>query len=55
MLRAALVVSELVGLVSARSVLQIKPISGADLESLIAWYAPTLQRYLTERLPGDPA
>ncbi len=54
-LRAALVVSELVGLVAARFVLQLEPIGGADLESLIAWYAPTLQRYLTQRLPGDPA
>jgi AcrR family transcriptional regulator len=55
MVRAALVVSELVGLVTARFVLRLEPISGGDLESLIAWYAPTLQRYLTERLPGDPA
>lgn len=53
-LRAALVVSAMVGLVSARLVLRIEPISGADLQSMIAWYAPTLQRYLTERLPGDP-
>jgi AcrR family transcriptional regulator len=54
-LRAALVVSELIGVVSARFVLRIEPISSADLESLIAWCAPTLQRYLTERLPEDPA
>ncbi len=52
-LRAALVGSELFGLMIARLVVRMEPIASADIDSLVAWYAPTLQRYLTEPLPGD--
>ena len=52
-LRAALVTSQLVGLVMARSVLRLEPVASADLESVIAWYAPVLQRCLVCPLPGD--
>ena len=31
----------------ARLVVRLEPIASADIDSLVAWYAPTLQRYLT--------
>ncbi len=52
-LRAALVGAELVGLTMARHVVRLEPLASADPESLIAWYAPTLDRYLTGPLAGD--
>lgn len=52
-LRAALVGSEVIGLAVARFLVRLEPIASADVDSLVAWYAPTLQRYLTEPLPGD--
>ena len=52
-LRAALTASQLIGLAMARSVLRIEPLASADVEELVACYAPTLQRYLTGPLPGD--
>lgn len=54
-LRAALVGSELFGLMLARLVVRMEPIASADVDSLVTWYAPTLQRYLTEPMPGDDA
>ena len=52
--RGALVASQLVGLVMTRYVLELEPIASASRESLVAAYAPTLQRYLTGDvvLPG---
>jgi AcrR family transcriptional regulator len=52
-LRAALIGSELFGLAMARYVVHLEPIASADIDLLVAWYAPTLQRYLTQPLPGD--
>lgn len=52
-LRAALVGCELFGLALARFVVHLEPIASADIETLVGWYGPTLQRYLTEPLPGD--
>jgi AcrR family transcriptional regulator len=49
-LRAALVASQVFGLAMARFVLRLDPIADASRETLIACYAPTLQRYLTEPL-----
>ena len=54
-LRAALVGSQIVGLVLAKHVVKLEPIATADVETLVACYAPTLQRYLTGALPGDEA
>jgi AcrR family transcriptional regulator len=54
-LRAALVCSQLIGMALARFVVRVEPIAGMDAETLIACYAPTLQRYLTGPLPGDGA
>jgi len=45
--RGALVASQLVGLVMTRYVLKIEPVASATGESLVAAYAPTIQRYLT--------
>jgi AcrR family transcriptional regulator len=50
-LRAALVGSQLLGLAMARFIIRMEPIASADSETLIACYAPTIQRYLTEPLP----
>jgi AcrR family transcriptional regulator len=52
-LRAALAGSQLMGMVLARFVIRIEPIASADVETLVACYAPTLQRYLAGPLPGD--
>jgi AcrR family transcriptional regulator len=50
-LRAALIGSQIVGVVMARYVVRIGPLAGADREVLVAAIGPTLQRYLT----GDVA
>ena len=50
-LRAALVGSQLLGLAMARFIIRMEPIASADSETLIACYAPTIQRYLTGPLP----
>jgi AcrR family transcriptional regulator len=52
-LRAALAGSQIIGLALARYVVRIEPIASAGAETLVACYAPTLQRYLTGPLPGD--
>jgi len=52
-LRAALASSQVVGLLMARLVLRLEPIASADPETLVACYAPGLQRCLTGPLPGD--
>jgi AcrR family transcriptional regulator len=52
-LRAALVGSMLVGLAMTRFVIRVEPIVSTDLETLVACYAPPLQRFLTGPLPGD--
>jgi AcrR family transcriptional regulator len=50
-LRAELAVSQLVGLGMARYVLRFEPLASAKREEIIDWIAPTLQRYLTGKLP----
>ena len=38
----------------ARFVLRLEPVASADLDTVVAWYAPTVQRYLTAPLAdGD--
>lgn len=49
-LRAALVGSQIIGMVMARRIVAVPPLADADTESLIAAVAPTLQRYLTGSL-----
>jgi hypothetical protein len=50
-LRASLVGSQMIGLAIARQVVAIGPLVDADDEVLVAWYAPTVQRYLTAPTP----
>lgn len=55
-LRVELVASHLAGLAFARYQLKIEPVASADIEDLVAWIGPTVQRYLSdpEPLPGAP-
>lgn len=49
--RVALVASQLLGIVVARYLVALEPLASAPADELVATYAPTLQRYLTEPLP----
>ncbi len=49
-LRSTLAASQLVGLGLARHVLQAEPVASAKPADVVAWYGPTLQRYLTGKL-----
>ncbi|MDI6101011.1 TetR family transcriptional regulator [Actinoplanes sp. NEAU-A12] len=51
-LRVTLAGSHLVGLALARYVIKVEPLASAPPETLVAAIGPTLQRYLTEELPG---
>ena len=53
-LRATLVGSQLVGLAMVRYVLHVQPLASADHGTVIAWVAPTIQRYLTGEVDGRP-
>jgi AcrR family transcriptional regulator len=54
-LRAALVGSQVVGVIMARYVVRVEPIASCDAEALVAAIGPTLQRYLTgEVAVGEP-
>jgi hypothetical protein len=50
-LRAALAASQLVGFAIARYAVRAEALVSAEPEDLVAWLAPTLQRYLTGRAP----
>jgi AcrR family transcriptional regulator len=50
-LRASLVASQLIGMAIGRYVIRVEPLASADPEHLVAWLAPTFQRYLT----GEPS
>jgi AcrR family transcriptional regulator len=50
-LRAALIATELFGLAMVRFVVRLEPVANADVNSLAAWYGPTLQRYLVDDMP----
>jgi AcrR family transcriptional regulator len=50
--RAALVASQIAGLAVTRYILKIEPVASAQAEDLVAAIGPTVQRYLTEPLPG---
>ncbi|MCV7123527.1 TetR/AcrR family transcriptional regulator [Mycobacterium lacus] len=47
-LRVELVASHLAGLAFARYQLKIEPVASTSVDDLVAWLAPTVQRYLTE-------
>jgi AcrR family transcriptional regulator len=46
-LRVELVASHLAGLAFARYQLKLEPIATADVEDVVGWIGPTVQRYLT--------
>ena len=49
-LRATLVGSQLAGLAVVRYILRVEPLASAEHDTVIAWVAPTLERYLTADL-----
>lgn len=49
--RAQLVSTQIIGLIVGRYILQVEPLASMPAEDLIAWIAPTIQRYLTADLP----
>ena len=53
--RAALVATQIAGLITVRYVLKIEPPPSADAEALVAAIGPNVQRFLTDPLPGSPA
>jgi AcrR family transcriptional regulator len=50
-LRGDLVISQLLGLGTARYILRFEPLAGAPADQVVAAVGPTLQRYLTGKLP----
>jgi AcrR family transcriptional regulator len=50
-LRVELVASHLVGLAFARHELKIEPLASADIEDVVAWVGPSIERYLTSPPP----
>jgi len=52
--RATLVASQLAGLIMARYVLRIEPLASLPDESVIAWMAPNIQRYVNGPAPSQP-
>lgn len=51
-LRMALAMAHLTGLAIGRHVLAVPPVAGMDLEELVRWVAPALQRYLAGPPPA---
>jgi AcrR family transcriptional regulator len=49
--RVQLVASQMIGLVMTRYVLALEPLASQPAEDVVAWVAPTLQRYLDGPLP----
>jgi AcrR family transcriptional regulator len=54
-LRGSLVATQIIGLAMMRYVIRLEPVASADPETLVAAIGPTVQRYLTGDLTGDPA
>jgi len=46
-LRGTLVGTELVGMAVLRRIVRVEPLASADHDLVVAWLAPTVQRYLT--------
>ncbi|MFI9262311.1 TetR family transcriptional regulator [Streptomyces sioyaensis] len=49
--RAALVASQILGMALCRYVLHVPPAVGLSHDEVVAWLAPTIQRYLTAERP----
>jgi AcrR family transcriptional regulator len=54
-LRGDLVISQLLGLGVARYIMRLEPLAGAPADAVVAAVGPTLQRYLTGKLPSARA
>lgn len=52
-LRANLVASQIIGMGMVRYVARFEPLASADVETMVAAVAPTLQRYLTGDVTGS--
>ena len=52
-LRGALLGAALVGLAFERYIIELEPLASADVETVVSWVGPTIQRYLTGE-PGQP-
>ncbi len=50
-LRMSLVASQMLGIILSRYVLELEPLASMPAETVVATYAPTIQRYLTGDLP----
>jgi AcrR family transcriptional regulator len=53
-LRAGLVASQLIGVAMARYVWRVGALAELDRDQVVRYVAPTIQRYLTGRLPASP-
>ncbi|PRY30029.1 TetR/AcrR family transcriptional regulator [Pseudosporangium ferrugineum] len=51
-LRSALMATQIAGLAVVRYILKVEPVASADAEQLVAAVGPSVQRYLTDDLPG---
>jgi AcrR family transcriptional regulator len=51
--RADLVATQMLGLMVVRYVLRLEPLASMSRAEVVAWVAPTVQRYLTGEPPGD--
>ena len=52
--RAALIASQILGMALCRYVLHFPPAVGLSHDEVVAWLAPTIQRYLTAESPDGP-
>jgi len=52
--RVSLVASHVIGVVMVRHVIKLEPLASTPIHEVVATVAPTIQRYLTGPLPGDP-
>ena len=50
-LRVTLAGSQLIGMAMLRYAVGVEPLASADVETVVAWLSPTLQRYLTAEPP----
>ena len=51
-IRAALVASQISGLIMVRYIIKIEPLASASPDTVVALIAPTIQRYLADPLPA---
>ncbi|HET8988160.1 MAG TPA: TetR/AcrR family transcriptional regulator, partial [Humibacillus sp.] len=52
--RAQMVATQMIGLIVGRYLLRLEPLASMTGEEVVAWVAPTVQRYLDGPLPVSP-